>query len=130
MGIRDKPTAPASPWQNGFAERLVGSIRHECVDHIIILGEAGAGYSNFMPTITTVSEPIDLWTRMRRFLGQFTGPVSFVHTPFWADCITNMFVFRFSVHTMVCPNVAPAGLSTSPAERNDTPLLSAPVKMR
>ena len=40
MGIRDKPTAPASPWQNGFAERLVGSIRHECVDHIIVLGEA------------------------------------------------------------------------------------------
>jgi transposase InsO family protein len=40
MGIRDKPTAPASPWQNGFAERLIGSIRRECVDHIIILGEA------------------------------------------------------------------------------------------
>ena len=39
MGIRDKPTAPASPWQNGFAERLIGSIRRECVDHIIILGE-------------------------------------------------------------------------------------------
>jgi transposase InsO family protein len=27
MGIRDKPIAPASPWQNGFAERLIGSIR-------------------------------------------------------------------------------------------------------
>jgi transposase InsO family protein len=40
MGIRDRPTAPASPWQNGFAERLIGSIRRECVDHIIILGEA------------------------------------------------------------------------------------------
>src|SRR5882672_8704073 len=39
MGIRDKPTAPASPWQNGFAERLIGSIRRECVDHIIALGE-------------------------------------------------------------------------------------------
>jgi transposase InsO family protein len=38
-GIRDKPTAPASPWQNGFAERPIGSIRRECVDHIIILGE-------------------------------------------------------------------------------------------
>src|SRR6202035_1506521 len=38
-GIRDKPTAPASPWQNGFAERLIGSIRGECVDHIIVLGE-------------------------------------------------------------------------------------------
>jgi len=40
MGIRDKPTAPASPWQNGFVERLIGSIRRECVDHVIVLGEA------------------------------------------------------------------------------------------
>jgi transposase InsO family protein len=40
MGIRDKPIAPASPWQNGFAERLIGSIRRECVDHVIVLVEA------------------------------------------------------------------------------------------
>ncbi len=40
MGIRDRPITPASPWQNGFAERLIGSIRRECVDHIIVLGEA------------------------------------------------------------------------------------------
>ena len=40
IGIRDKPTAPASPWQNGFAERLIGSIRRECLDHFIVLGEA------------------------------------------------------------------------------------------
>src|SRR5258707_3914153 len=40
MGIRDKPIAPASPWQNGFAERLIGSIRLECLDHIIVSGEA------------------------------------------------------------------------------------------
>src|SRR6201998_2444746 len=40
MGIRDKPTAPASPWQNGFAERLIGSIRRESVDRINVLGEA------------------------------------------------------------------------------------------
>jgi integrase-like protein len=33
------PAAPASPWQNGFAERLIGSIRRECLDHIIVLGE-------------------------------------------------------------------------------------------
>jgi transposase InsO family protein len=39
MGIRDKPTASASPWQNGFAERLIGSIRREYLDHIIVLGE-------------------------------------------------------------------------------------------
>jgi transposase InsO family protein len=40
MGIRDKPIAPGSPWQNGFAERLIGSIRRECLDHLVILGEA------------------------------------------------------------------------------------------
>ena len=40
MGIRDKPIARASPWQNGVAERLIGSIRRECVDHVIVLGKA------------------------------------------------------------------------------------------
>jgi hypothetical protein len=40
MGIRDKPIAAASPWQNGFAERLIESIRRECLDHIIVAGEA------------------------------------------------------------------------------------------
>ena len=40
MGIRDRPTAPASAWQNGFAERMIGSIRRECVDHVIVSGEA------------------------------------------------------------------------------------------
>src|SRR3990170_1673719 len=40
MGIRDKPIAPGSPWQNGFAERLIGSIRRECVDHMVVLSEA------------------------------------------------------------------------------------------
>ena len=39
MGIRDKPIAPASPWQNAIAERLIGSIRRECVDHLIVFGE-------------------------------------------------------------------------------------------
>src|SRR3981189_2589321 len=39
MGIRDKPIAPSSPWQNGFTERLIGSIRRECLDHVIVLGE-------------------------------------------------------------------------------------------
>jgi transposase InsO family protein len=39
MGIRDKPIAPGSPRQNGFAETLIGSIRRECTDHIVALGE-------------------------------------------------------------------------------------------
>ena len=39
MGIRDRPTSPRSPWQNGYAERLIGSIRRECIDHVIVFGE-------------------------------------------------------------------------------------------
>src|SRR5271169_2896001 len=58
MGIRDKPIAPASPWQNGFVERLLGSIRRECVDHFVVWGEAHlrrilrsyAGYYNEVRT--------------------------------------------------------------------------------
>jgi len=40
MGIRDHPTAPRSPWQNGYVERIIGSIRRECLDHTIIFGES------------------------------------------------------------------------------------------
>jgi transposase InsO family protein len=40
MGIRDHPIAARSPWQNGHVERLIGSTRRECVDHLIVLGEA------------------------------------------------------------------------------------------
>ena len=37
MGIAEVLTAPQSPWQNGYAERLIGSIRRECLNHFIIL---------------------------------------------------------------------------------------------
>jgi transposase InsO family protein len=39
MGIRDRPTAARSPWQNGHAERLIGSIRRECLDCVVVFGE-------------------------------------------------------------------------------------------
>jgi transposase InsO family protein len=51
MGIRDHPTAPRSPRQNGHAERLIGSIRRECLDHIVVFGE----------------------THLRRILASYTG---------------------------------------------------------
>ena len=40
LGIPDHPTAPRSPWQNGYAERMIGSIRRECLDHTIIFSAA------------------------------------------------------------------------------------------
>jgi transposase InsO family protein len=40
MGIRELIIASRAPWQNAFAERVIGSIRRECLDHVIILSEA------------------------------------------------------------------------------------------
>jgi hypothetical protein len=39
MGIRDRPISPRSPWQNPYAERLIGTLRRECLDHVLIVGE-------------------------------------------------------------------------------------------
>jgi transposase InsO family protein len=58
MGIRDHPTAARSPWQNGHVERLIGSVRRECLDHVLVFGEAHlrrvlktyAGYYNEVRT--------------------------------------------------------------------------------
>lgn len=41
MGIQEIRTAPRSPWQNAYAERVIGSIRRECLDHVIVVNEAG-----------------------------------------------------------------------------------------
>jgi hypothetical protein len=74
MDIRDKPIAPGSPWQNGFAERLIGSIRRECVDHIVVLGEkhlrrvlkSYAGYYNEMRTHRSLDKDAPLSRPVQR----------------------------------------------------------------
>jgi transposase InsO family protein len=101
MGIRDKPTAPASPWRNRFAERLIGSIRRECLDHVIVFGEAHLrrilrSYAHY--SITT-SERIGRWTKTRRPLARFSGLESSDHRRYSADFIIIMSGFRFSIHT-------------------------------
>jgi transposase InsO family protein len=40
MGIRDRPISPGSPWQNPYVERLVGTVRRECLDRVLVFGEA------------------------------------------------------------------------------------------
>jgi transposase InsO family protein len=40
MGIKEVLSAPRSPWQRAYVERLIGTIRRECLDHVIVLNEA------------------------------------------------------------------------------------------
>ena len=100
MGIRDKPTAPASPWQNGFAERLIGSIRRECLDHVIVLGEVHlrrilrsyADYYNGVRTHRSLDKDAPVFRPVQR-----TGVISSrrlgrTSSPLWSN-------LRFSVHT-------------------------------
>ena len=58
MGIRDRPISFRSPWQNGYLERLIGSVRHECTDHLIVFSEEHlrrilAKYSTYYNEIRT-----------------------------------------------------------------------------
>ncbi len=40
MGIRDRPISPGSPWQNAYVERLIGTVRRECLDRMLVFGAA------------------------------------------------------------------------------------------
>jgi len=106
-----------APWTSGtsllhqrrlgrtaFAERLIGSIRRECVDHFVVLGEAHLrqilqAYAHML-TIIMTSEHIGRWVRMRRFLDLFSEPGSLIHMRYLASFIIITSVSRFSVHTI------------------------------
>lgn len=104
MGIRDKPTAPASPWQNGFAERLIGSIRRECVDHFIVLGEAHLRrILRTYAIYTMTSGRTGHWIKMRRHRAASRPPATFCRRQSRAACFTTMSGFKFSAHTVRGP---------------------------
>jgi transposase InsO family protein len=74
MGIRDRPTTPGSPWQNPFVERLIGSIRRECLDHLVVVNEAHlrralisyAGYYNGARTHIALEKDTPLGRTIQR----------------------------------------------------------------
>ena len=100
MGIRDHPTAPRSPWQNGHVERLIGSIRRESLDHLVVFDEAHlrrvlknyASYYNLVRTHLSLDKNAS----------DFGAPRSSARShpfQFWVGCITNMSGFRFWIGT-------------------------------
>ena len=74
MGIRDHFIAPRSPWQNGYVERLIGSIRRECLDRVVMFREADlrrvlkafASYYNRMRTHLSLDKDAPLFRRTDR----------------------------------------------------------------
>ena len=83
MGIRDRPISPGSPWQNGCAERLIGTLRRECLDQILIFGEAHlrrvlsayAAYYNQARTHLALGKDAPLHRAVRRFGAIATIPI-------------------------------------------------------
>src|SRR6266487_2958924 len=99
MGIRDKPIATGSPWQNGFTERLIGSIRRECLDHLVILGEAHlrrilrnyASYYNKIRTHRSLDKDAPAFRSVQR-----VGTIAHIRSS--AGFTITTCVFEFSVH--------------------------------
>jgi transposase InsO family protein len=90
MDIRYHPTARHSPWQNGHAERLIGSLRRACLDHVVILGEDQCAESSRpMSPPTTMRDHTSLWARTRRQLARSNGLAGSLQDPSWADFITS-----------------------------------------
>src|SRR5271169_2623164 len=87
-------------WQNGFAERLIGSMRRECVDHFIALGEAHLRrilrtYARYYNALERTGH----WIKMRRSLVRFGGSVPYAHARSLADFTSTTSGFRFAVQT-------------------------------
>jgi hypothetical protein len=94
MGIRDRPIAPRSPWQNGYAERAIGSIRRECLDHLIVRSEAHlrrvldryAAYYNLTRTHLAIHKDTDIAGRSSAAAASSLAPFSVAFTINIAGC--------------------------------------------
>jgi hypothetical protein len=91
MGIRDRPTAPRSPWQNGYCERAIGSIRRDCLGHVVVFGERHLRLCFALTRPTTMRRARTChWIRMRPYRVLLRGQGVFFAAQSSADCITSM----------------------------------------
>jgi len=89
MGIEEVVTAPRSPWQNAYVERIIGSIRRECLDHIIIFDERHlrrvlSTYFQYHHTVGRISRS----TRIVQSLAPYSHPLQAPSSPShrWVVC--------------------------------------------
>jgi transposase InsO family protein len=87
MSIRDRPTSPRSPWQNAYAERLIGSIRRECLDHVVVFGE------RHLPHVLL---SLNYYNETRTLVGQGSAPIA--HGPILATFRCRSALWRSESH--------------------------------
>src|SRR5262249_1248969 len=81
MGIRDRPISPGSPWQNLYVERLIGTVRRECLDRVLVFGEAHlrqilssyAAYYNEVRTHLALGKDAPLGRAVHMIFGKHTA---------------------------------------------------------
>ena len=96
MGIRDRPVSPRSPWQNGYMERLIGTVRRECLDRIRSLVSRICGEFLFlMRRITIKCAHTWHYKKMRLCIEQSSDLVSLLPFRSWPDYITNTSGYDF-----------------------------------
>jgi hypothetical protein len=89
MGIRDRPITPGSPWQNGTAERLIGTLRCECLDQLVVFGEGHlrrvlSGYAAYYNKRVRIGH----YGKTRRSGGPFNASATLSPSQSSVDCIT------------------------------------------
>ena len=96
MGIRDRPISPGSPWQNGYAERLIGTLRRECLDQVASSARRTCG--EFFPPMRRITiKRARTWhyRKMRLFTEQPNDRAPLSPFRSWLGCITNTFGYDF-----------------------------------
>ena len=108
MGIKQVVTASRSPWQNPYVERVIGSIRRECLDHIVIFNERHlrrvlSSYVDYYHGTAHISRS----TRIAQTLARFSIAASEESSP-----------SQKSVACIIATNVWPPDLSRIPAHQS------------
>src|SRR5215813_11721849 len=111
MGIRDRPISARSPWQNGHAERLIGSIRRECLDHVVVFGERHLRHllTAYQKYYNEVRTHLSLRNRFGVKSAEPAVPCAYQS---WADSITSMFEFEYATRT--ADKISQSGCRSAP----------------